>query len=86
MKFLADVNVSRQVVERLRSRGVDIVRVPEFMDARASDAAIIEEARRRGAVAISHDQDFTAILATTAARQTSLMDDAGARIHMLPVG
>jgi predicted nuclease of predicted toxin-antitoxin system len=74
MKFLADVNVSRHVVERLRSLGLDIVRVPEVMDARATDVEIIAEARRRGAVVISHDQDFTAILATTGAAQPSLIN------------
>lgn len=74
MKFLADVNVSRRVVARLREEGFDIVRIPEILDARTSDEDIIAEARRRGAVVISHDQDFTAILATTGATEPSLIN------------
>lgn len=44
------------------------------MDPRASDAEILGEARRRGAVVISHDQDFTAILAVTGATSPSLIN------------
>ena len=120
MKFLADVNVSQHVVARLRAEGFDIVRVPDVMDCRSADVDIIVEARRMGAVAISYDQDFTAILATTGATLPSLinlrvshvdvdqlvrsiaavirataaelgsgaivtLDDAGARVHLLPI-
>ena len=94
---------------------------PEILDPRAPDEDIIAEARRLGAVVISHDQDFSAILATTGATKPSLinvrvsyvdvdriarnieaavrattqdleagaivtLDDAGIRIHDLPVG
>ena len=121
MKFLADVNISRHVVARLRSDGFDVTRVPEILDARATDEEIIETARRFDLVVISHDQDFSAILATTGATKPSLLnlrvsyvqvdrlaqnigatvratagdlevgaivtiDDAGARVHDLPVG
>lgn len=120
MNFLADVNVSRHVVERLRSQGYSVVRVPEIMDPRTPDQEILSEARRRGAVVISFDQEFTAILAvsgavtrslvnlrvtyvgverlvnaiTTVVRMTELdllagavvtLDDAGARVHRLPL-
>src|SRR6185369_2390946 len=74
MRFLADVNVSRHVVERLCAEGFDVVRAPHVMDCRATDAEIIAEARRRDAVAISYDQDFTAILATTGATRPSLIN------------
>jgi predicted nuclease of predicted toxin-antitoxin system len=121
MKFLADVNVSRHVVERLRSRGLDITRVPEIMDGRSPDSEVVSEARRRGAVLLSFDQDFSAILAVTGLTAPSLvnlrvtdvdperlaraifavvhaseadllagavvtLDDAGVRVHRLPVG
>jgi predicted nuclease of predicted toxin-antitoxin system len=90
------------------------------MDPRAPDQETISEARRRGAVVISFDQDFGAILAVSGATSPSLvnlrvsyldvdrlasaiaaiahmaeadlvagavvtLDDAGARVHRLPL-
>ena len=121
MKFLADVNVSRHVVESLRSRGLDITRVPEIMDGRSPDSEVVSAARRLGAVLFSFDQDFSAILAISGLTAPSLinlrvtdvdaerlaraisavvrateadllagavvtLDDAGVRVHRLPVG
>ena len=74
MKLLADVNVSALVVARLRSAGVEVTRVVEVMDARSSDAHIVSAARERGAVLVSHDQDFGALLAIAGARQPSLIN------------
>lgn len=82
MRLLADVNVSRHVVARLRKEGYDIVRVPEILDPRISDEDIIAEAHRRGAVVLSHDQDFTAILATTGATQPSLINIRGSEVEV----
>lgn len=121
MKLLVDVNISRHVVARLRADGLDAIRSSEIMDPRAPDEEIIAAACRMSAVVISHDQDFTAILARTGATQPSLVnvrvsyvdverlartiaavvratardlaegaivtvDDAGVRVHRLPVG
>ena len=74
MKLLADVNVSRRAVERLRLLGFDITRVPDIMDARSSDHEILVEARRRGCVLVSHDQDFGAILALSGAIAPSFIN------------
>ena len=74
MNFLADINVSRRVVEVLCGAGFQAMRVSDVMDCRATDVQILEEARRRNAVVISHDQDFTAILATTGASSPSLIN------------
>ena len=74
MRFLADVNVSRRVVARLQDEGFDVIRVSDILDPRTPDQDIISEARRRGAAVISHDQDFTAILATTGAIEPSLIN------------
>ena len=82
MNFLADVNVSRRLVEGLRTRGLTIVRVPELMDARATDQEIIAEARRRSAVVISFDQDFGAILAVTGATKPSLLNLRVSRVDV----
>ncbi len=74
MKLLVDFNVSRHVVDLLRKRGFDITRVGDVLSVRTPDEAIIAEARRINAVVISHDQDFTAILATTGATTPSLIN------------
>jgi predicted nuclease of predicted toxin-antitoxin system len=74
MRFLADVNVSRHVVERLKSQGYSVIRVPEIMDPRTPDQEIISEARQRGAIVISFDQDFGAILAISGATTPSLVN------------
>ena len=74
MRLLADVNVSRHVVSHLRALGCNVTRVSEVMDAHSSDDEIIAEARRRGAVLLSHDQDFGAILAVTGAIDPSFIN------------
>jgi predicted nuclease of predicted toxin-antitoxin system len=73
MRFLADVNVSRVLVERLREAGLDIHRVPEIMDGRSTDPAVLLEARRRSAILISHDQDFSALRAIAGDTAPSLI-------------
>ena len=74
MKLLADVNVSALIVARLRSSGWDVTRVVDLMDPRTPDTEIVEVARERGAVLVSHDQDFSAQLAVAGARQPSLIN------------
>ena len=74
MKLLADVNVSRRVVVLLREAGLDMRRVSEVLDARAADVDIVAEAARLGAILISHDQDFSAILAASGATKPSLIN------------
>lgn len=81
VKFVADVNVSLLVVARLRSAGMDIVRVPDIMDGRTPDEEIVAEARRRGAVLISHDQDFSAILVVSGAASPSLINLRASDVH-----
>jgi predicted nuclease of predicted toxin-antitoxin system len=74
MKFLADVNVSRRVVEQLQVAGFEAIRVTDIMDGRSPDQEILSEARSRRAVLISHDQDFSAILAISGASAPSLIN------------
>lgn len=74
MKILADQNVSRKVVERLRAGGLDVVRVGEALHPRAEDIEILAEAERRGAVILSHDQDFSTLLAASGAVRPSLVN------------
>ena len=74
MNILADVNVSAEVVVLPRAAGCEVQRVPAVMNARASDIEIIARARGEGSVVLSHDQDFTAILAVTGATMPSLVN------------
>lgn len=75
MRILADVNISPRVVAWLRAQGVDAARVGvDVLDARATDEEVLAEARRRDAIVLSRDQDFSALLATTGARSPSLVN------------
>jgi predicted nuclease of predicted toxin-antitoxin system len=55
MRFLADENVSRLVVERLRLAGHDIASIPNLG---ASDSAVLAAARDQDLVLITDDRDF----------------------------
>ena len=120
MKLLADVNVSPAVVQCLVDLGHEAVRATEFLDARTDDVTILALAREQGAMLLSRDQDFSALVALSGATRPSLinirasvvepgavarridgalrqlaeeladgaivtLDDAGARVHRLPI-
>ena len=74
MTLLVDVNISPLVAAELRQLGVAVVRVGEVLDIRAPDENIVAEAVRLGAILVSRDQDFAAILATTGATRPSLVN------------
>jgi predicted nuclease of predicted toxin-antitoxin system len=57
MRFLADENVSRQVVERLRTDGFEVISVAQS-NRGASDKQIVEMANVDGRVLITEDRDF----------------------------
>jgi predicted nuclease of predicted toxin-antitoxin system len=74
VKVLADLNVSIAVVARLRRSGIEVERVGEVMGSRSTDIEIVEAARERGSILLSHDQDFGAILAQSGASTPSLLN------------
>jgi predicted nuclease of predicted toxin-antitoxin system len=74
VKLLADQNVSRKVVDKLREAGLDVVRVGDVLNPRATDAEILAEAERRGAIILSHDQDFSTLLAASGMARPSLVN------------
>ncbi len=57
MRFLADENVSRLVVERLRSGGHDVVLIGETR-AGARDEDVLNAADAEGRILITEDRDF----------------------------
>lgn len=57
MRFLADENVARPIVEALRSAGLDVESIGETR-AGASDSQVAAAARRDGKILITEDRDF----------------------------
>ena len=57
MRFLADENVSRLVVERLRAAGFDVASVQETRPG-ASDKDVLDEASSDDRVLLTEDRDF----------------------------
>jgi predicted nuclease of predicted toxin-antitoxin system len=57
MRFLADENVSRFVVERLRAAGFDVAAIGSISPG-ASDDKVLAAARREGLILITEDRDF----------------------------
>jgi predicted nuclease of predicted toxin-antitoxin system len=75
VKILVDLNISPHVVDLLRAAGFDAVRVgTETLDPRASDEEVLMEAARIGAIVVSRDQDFSALLAMSGATKPSLVN------------
>ena len=57
MNFLVDESVDRQVVERLRQEGHDVLYVAE-MEPGLRDDDVLEAANLRGALLLTADKDF----------------------------
>ncbi len=66
MMFLADMGVSQKTVRWLRAAlGSDVVHVREEGMQQASDADIIDKARREGRIVLTFDLDFADIMAAS---------------------
>jgi predicted nuclease of predicted toxin-antitoxin system len=63
LRFLADIHISPATIRELRDRGWDIVRVSDVLEARSSDAEILEYAGQHGQIVVTQDLDFSALLA-----------------------
>lgn len=57
MRFLADENVSRLVIERLRGRGLDVGSIGETRSG-ATDRDVLGTANAEGRIVITEDRDF----------------------------
>jgi predicted nuclease of predicted toxin-antitoxin system len=57
MRFLADENISRLVIERLRAAGFDVTSVAATNPG-ASDSHVLALARAEGRILITEDRDF----------------------------
>jgi predicted nuclease of predicted toxin-antitoxin system len=57
MRFLADENVSRLVIEQVRASGFEVISVGETRSG-AADKQVIEAADAEGCILITEDRDF----------------------------
>jgi predicted nuclease of predicted toxin-antitoxin system len=57
MKLLADENIARAIVERLRQDGHDIQHVAEIASG-SNDGDVLSLANREGAILLTDDKDF----------------------------
>jgi predicted nuclease of predicted toxin-antitoxin system len=57
MRFLADENVSRLVIERLRADGFEVISIGESRSD-ATDKDVLEAADAEGCILITEDRDF----------------------------
>ncbi len=73
LSFIADINISPLTVSALTSAGYTTNRISEFLPASASDIQIVEFAIENDAVIITHDLDFTAIVAQKGLSKPSLI-------------
>jgi predicted nuclease of predicted toxin-antitoxin system len=73
VRFLADMNLSPSTVADLTSEGIDIVRVSSLLPMNASDKEILDLARSEERVVITHDVDFSALLALGGYNRPSLI-------------
>jgi len=61
VRFLADENVERAVVEFLRSKGYEVFYVAETSPS-ISDTVVLEYAKTNGMIVITNDKDFGEML------------------------
>jgi predicted nuclease of predicted toxin-antitoxin system len=73
MKLLVDMNLSPRWVKRLVEAGLEASHWSSVGAANASDAEIIAFARTNGYVVLTHDLDFSAILAATQGSKPSVV-------------
>lgn len=77
MKLLVDMNLSPRWVEVLSSAGIDSVHWSTVGPPNASDREVMAWAAANGLTVLTHDLDFSALLAATAATAPSVIQLRG---------
>ena len=83
MKFLVDMNLSPTWVETLAESGISSVHWSTVGDHGAPDSEIMEHAIEHGFVVLTHDLDFSAILAATSESRPSVLQIRAANVSPL---
>ena len=86
MKLLVDMNLSPQWVEFLRESGWETKHWSTVGDVTSSDASIMAYAAKNDFVVITHDLDFSAILAATHGEKPSVVQIRSAVISVEMIG
>lgn len=73
LKFIADIHISPLTVKELKNKGYDIIRITDKLPATASDKEIVQLARKEKFVIITHDLDFSAIIAQSGLNSPSVI-------------
>lgn len=73
MKFLVDMNLSPAWLSRLAGVGIEAIHWSNVGAATASDDEILAWVRANGCVLLTHDLDFSAILAATSESAPSVI-------------
>ncbi len=73
IKLIGDMNISPQTVTALQQQGWDIIRVLDVLPATASDVEILNFARQENRVIVTHDLDFSMLVALSGYNQPSLI-------------
>jgi len=73
LRLIADVHISPLTVADLRAKGYDIVRTTDLLPPTASDAKILELARRENRIIVTQDLDFSMLVALGKYDQPSLI-------------
>lgn len=73
MKIVVDMNLTPRWVEALRGAGIDADHWVDLGLPTAVDREIFEHALKTGAIVLTHDLDFGAILAVTKGRGPSVV-------------
>ncbi|MFB2982406.1 DUF5615 family PIN-like protein [Microseira sp. BLCC-F43] len=73
IKLIGDMNISPQTVTALQQQGWDIIRVLDVLPASASDVEILNFARQENRVIVTHDLDFSMLVALSGYNQPSLI-------------
>lgn len=73
LRFLADMNISPLTVTALHAAGWEIIRVSTVLPATAPDREILAWARQEARVVVTHDLDFSTLLALSGYDRPSLI-------------
>ncbi len=73
MKFLSDMGISPKAVMFLRSLGHEAVHLHELHLDRMTDSEIMTKARNEGMVILTHDLDFSDLVASSGSSLPSVV-------------